>query len=224
MVFSYFLSYLQDDDFLNLSGFEATATAAAAAAIPGLIPKPETAAAAAAAAPPPYQELTLMQQQQQQPSNDDLLNICSLDSPQTIPALITEPNTSASTSGAVISLLGSHDLLPTLSRQQRDFSDKMVEQKSSRQRGLDELDFLGESAIQSVLQSTTSSSAKRSPQFAKNEKVPLSQLQMQQRDLDLRQPLNTGPHQPSAAVAEQSQQHFPLFQTCVLMILMFNLP
>ena len=71
-----------------------------------------------------------------------------------------------------------------MSKHGRDFSsENPVQQKSSRQRGLEELDFLGESAIQSVLSTTA-----RSPQFAKKEKVPLSQLQMKKRDEDLKKP------------------------------------
>ena len=62
--------------------------------------------------------------------------------------------------------------------------------KSSRQRGLDELDFLGEAAIKSHL-------PQKSPQFAKRgEKVSMNAMQEQKRvkDVSALAPLETIPH------------------------------
>ena len=57
--------------------------------------------------------------------------------------------------------------------------------KSSRTRGLEELDFLGESALRAHLPS-------KSPQFDKrNEKLPMNVLQQQRRVEDLKQSVDT---------------------------------
>ncbi len=63
--------------------------------------------------------------------------------------------------------------VPTTSEKPNKFETQMEEQKSSRRRGLDELDALGESAIKSHLSS-------RSPQFAKKDKVPMNKMKQPQ--------------------------------------------
>lgn len=115
---------------------------------------------------PPCPATTPVQIKTTTPTIDDLLNGSPpLDNGE--PSLILGSNSSSSAS------LGSkaNPLDP--------FAQKMEAQKASRQRGLEELDLLGETALKSHLSS-------RSPQFEKKcEKVPMSKMIDHRRELDL---------------------------------------
>ena len=117
---------------------------------------------------PPSSKLPVSNPPQQQPLIDDLLNGSLLD---TAPPL-------------VINSIPSN--LPTgkSSDQKSNFEQKMEEQKSSRQKGLEELDFLGEAELRRHL-------ASKSPQFAKREKLPMNKMQQMTREQDLTPSLPT---------------------------------
>ena len=121
------------------------------------------------------------------PSVDDLLN----GSP------VSE--TTSSTMSLINSLAGGANVNKT------QVESKPETQKSSRQRGLEELDLLGESAIMSHL-------SQKSPQFVKrNEKVPMGVLQQQRAaksnfDTDLTDSL---PNATSAASLENPKPKSP---------------
>ncbi|TRY74797.1 hypothetical protein TCAL_07113 [Tigriopus californicus] len=112
------------------------------------------------------------------PSIDDLLNGSPpLDSGE--PSLIMGSNSSSSAS------------LSSKANPLDPFAQKMEAKKASRQRGLEALDLLGETALKSHLTS-------RSPQFEKRcEKVPMSKMIDHRRELDLTASL-TEPVAPSS--------------------------
>ena len=102
-----------------------------------------------------------------QPSIDDLLN-GSISGDVETPSLLVN-------SGLMANLNASGSGLKT------PFDLKMEEKKNSRQKGLEELDFLGETLIKSQLSGTA-----RSPQFEKrNEKLSMNQLQEKRKETDL---------------------------------------
>ncbi len=75
---------------------------------------------------------------------------------------------------------------------------KMEAERASRQRGLEELDFLGESVLKQHLP------GKKSPQFAKKQKESLSTLQQKQKEKDL-----TSTSVPASNVKSSPNQNSP---------------
>ena len=130
----------------------------------------------------------------QQPSIDDLLNGSPINT--SAPSLLTSNLPAVCTK-------------PLL--QLDPFAVQMEEKKQSRQRGLEELDLLGETAIKSHL--TT-----KSPQFEKKVKVPLNALAEKKKEADLappvaaqtaKQPTNLTQTLPSASLSPAKSKPEP---------------
>ena len=147
-----------DDDILGLN-LEHNGAAAKPALSSSAAPLPELTAVPSASSLPP--------------SIDDLLNGSPIKS--SAPSLLT-------------STLPSSIPAKGVDAEKNAYGIRLEEQKTSRQRGLEELDSLGEAAIQSVLSGTS-----RSPQFKKKEKLSLSDMQKQKvvTDLGLKGPATT---------------------------------
>lgn len=174
-------SLLSDDDILGLgSDMKSTTveTPQQATVFPSLSTPPVATTAPMPALPVSNHPAIVSSQ----PSIDDLLN--------------GSPTTTGGGSLLIDSLTSTLPNKPTAAS---DFDQKMGEKKTSRQRGLEELDLLGESAIKSHLSS-------RSPQFAKRtEKVSLSMMQ-NQNQTNMAMDLTASLAKNSAAIKDEDRK------------------